>query len=113
MDGVLISKEVLRGAAYLDERRPGWEFEINLRRLDIASHCSCVLGQLYGSYVRGVQNCASRGLFGLNPLWAVRHGFLSLNGASGFESLTKQWTSLISQRHAQVELEPETMFVAA
>jgi hypothetical protein len=108
-NGIVISKEVKRGAAFLDEKRPGWEFEINTRRLDIASHCSCLLGQLYGSYVRGVKSCAPNGLFGFNPIWAVRHGFLALNGAEGFRSLSHQWTLLITQRLAQLELEPASM----
>jgi hypothetical protein len=34
------------GAAWLDERLPGWAQAINLERLELDSSCGCVLGQL-------------------------------------------------------------------
>jgi hypothetical protein len=41
-------KEVERGAAFLDERRPGWRRRIDLDRLALRECTRCVLGQLSG-----------------------------------------------------------------
>ncbi|MGH9316350.1 MAG: hypothetical protein ACRD1P_04510 [Thermoanaerobaculia bacterium] len=38
---------VRRGAAYLDEHRPGWEKRVDLDTLDMSSPRHCVLGQAY------------------------------------------------------------------
>ena len=40
------AKRVAAGAAHLDVREPGWWRKIDLGRLDLASPCNCVLGQL-------------------------------------------------------------------
>jgi hypothetical protein len=42
-----IAARVARGAALLDEKLPGWADRIDLDRLDLASPCRCVLGQLW------------------------------------------------------------------
>lgn len=42
-----MTSRVEKGAAFLDEIRPGWEFEIDLRKLELSNSCRCVLGQLY------------------------------------------------------------------
>lgn len=41
------AERVARGAAMLDEKRPGWAAEIDLSVLELAYPCHCVLGQLY------------------------------------------------------------------
>jgi hypothetical protein len=41
-----IAERVAAGAAFLDEREPGWWERINLDELDLHSACRCVLGQL-------------------------------------------------------------------
>jgi hypothetical protein len=41
---------VARGAALLDRHRPGWIRAVSLSRLELRSQCSCVLGQLEGSF---------------------------------------------------------------
>jgi hypothetical protein len=38
------------GAAFLDDRIPGWAARINLATLNLAGECGCVLGQLGGDY---------------------------------------------------------------
>lgn len=50
MDQNEINDRVARGAALLDEKRPGWLGEISLDRLAMLSGTECALGQLYGSY---------------------------------------------------------------
>lgn len=37
---------VAAGAKYLDKKLEGWEYDINLRTLDLGDGCHCVLGQL-------------------------------------------------------------------
>jgi hypothetical protein len=49
MTGATLAGRVKRGAALLDEKRPGWAGEIVLDRLAMNS-CNCILGQLYDSY---------------------------------------------------------------
>jgi hypothetical protein len=42
------AEEAARGAAFLDERHPGWAFEIDLTRLNMSTCSSCIVGQLFG-----------------------------------------------------------------
>lgn len=44
-----IEERVARGAAFLDEKLPGWwqKEQISLNRLDLSDGCGCVVGQLY------------------------------------------------------------------
>jgi hypothetical protein len=44
---------VARGAALLDDQRPGWAGEIDLDWLSMESCTSCVIGQLYADYFIG------------------------------------------------------------
>jgi len=43
-------EDVMRGVAWLDEQRPGWEDKIDLDRLRLGSCLDCVIGQLFGDY---------------------------------------------------------------
>jgi hypothetical protein len=52
-----ITERVERGAALLDEKRPGWWRDIDLDMLDVRSRCGCVIGQL-----GGLTKAADRGL---------------------------------------------------
>jgi hypothetical protein len=46
---------VTRGIAYLDEHLPGWQDEIEWDELDM-EHCeTCIIGQLFGDYDRGMR----------------------------------------------------------
>jgi hypothetical protein len=44
-----ITERVARGAAFLDEREPGWAARIDLGRLNMDICHRCVLGQLAGA----------------------------------------------------------------
>jgi hypothetical protein len=50
----LIPERVARGAAKLDEVNPGWRASIDGANLRMGGCASCVLGQLYGNYVDGL-----------------------------------------------------------
>ena len=49
-----IAERVAAGAAFLDEREPGWDKRIDLDKLSIGSGCNCVLGQLYQGFGLGL-----------------------------------------------------------
>jgi hypothetical protein len=113
-----MTERVVRGAALLDERMPGWEAKIDLDRLDLNSAWDCVLGQLYGQDDR---NGYDRGKLMLDmslPI-AADHGFsqfgpgcprtralgdqdrdelLAINEA--YRELTNTWRDLILSRRA-------------
>lgn len=56
-DRQLLRKRVYLGAEWLDEKRPGWWQSIDLDRLDISDCDRCVLGQVFGGFLVGVQKC--------------------------------------------------------
>jgi hypothetical protein len=43
------------GAQFLDQQRPGWHRQVDTGTLHIARSDRCALGQLYGSYHRGLE----------------------------------------------------------
>jgi hypothetical protein len=47
-------ERVARGAALLDEKQPGWEYEIDPGTLDLANGCLCVLGQVFGNFYASI-----------------------------------------------------------
>ncbi len=48
-----IAERVARGAALLDERRPGWAGEVNAEELEMASCYQCMMGQIFGEFCVG------------------------------------------------------------
>lgn len=48
------TEKVRTGAALLDDKFPGWRELIDLRLLDVRSEFDCILGQLWGTYTRGL-----------------------------------------------------------
>lgn len=46
---------VARGAAHLDQVRPGWESRIDVGTLTLHDECGCILGQLCGNFFRGLK----------------------------------------------------------
>jgi hypothetical protein len=74
MNEIDYAARVAKGAALLDEKRPGWEREISLSTLDIASPTRCVTAQLSGEnwYIDGMEQL---GLVDGNDASYVAHGF--------------------------------------
>lgn len=62
------AERVASGAAFLDEKVPGWANRIDLNRLDM-SYTNCVLAQLFGSPGRAIDE------FGLTPCDFALDGF--------------------------------------
>ena len=85
-----IPTNVRRGAAFLDERLPGWRKRIRLDELDLSSGCNCVLGQTLGGYDEGKE------LLGLSEREVERYGFWR-HGRQSFESLTEGWRKVLAR----------------
>lgn len=85
------------GAEYLDEHRPGWFNSVHEETLELASQCDCVLGQLYGNYIAGL-NCLSSSTDSVFPM---RYGFTFVNDEAEFDVLEDQWLKEIAARKAR------------
>lgn len=99
-----VAERVERGAALLDEKRPGWVQVIDLDRLDIWSCTDCIGGQLDGGYD------ATMDLLGIGHTEEARaHGFdghgLSY-GDGEYEALNAAWRDLIRQRRLAASVTP-------
>jgi hypothetical protein len=95
-----LAERVERGAALLDERRPGWWEKVSLQRLDLASECDCPLGQIWGGYIKGVA-----ALFGgVRPLDTIMQGVPMRYGFDDptfdYEEITDLWLAAIERRRA-------------
>jgi hypothetical protein len=96
-----IAERVARGAALLDEREPGWWQRIDLSKLDLASTCRCVLGQLWIDMAieddeEDPYNMALRDL----SLYHGRDEDLGFDREDGeqYPPLTAAWRELIEER---------------
>jgi hypothetical protein len=86
---------VARGAALLDQYRPGWADEIDLDELRLESGSDCVLGQLYGDYGEGRAQLRI-----LDTAYSQDLGFTAgLDGpAADWFGLNRCWRALIEDR---------------
>lgn len=92
-----MEKKVEKGAEFLDDIRPGWEDEIDIESLDMGYCRICILGQLYGTFGKGVIN-AMPGKDG-KPEEAVHYGFDILNSyEENYSDLGFYWIQEIKQR---------------
>lgn len=96
-----ITERVQRGAALLDEKRPGWWREIDLGRLDIGSSCNCVGGQLSGGLCSFSVTMESLDLDGEEEF--TGHGFEADGNdhatvEADYAALTVVWRDLITAR---------------
>lgn len=87
-----VNERVERGAALLDEKRPGWPEAVDLGRLNIRSTCDCIAGQLGGFR----ETTQSLGLYGVTE--DVMHGFEADDDDAEYAALTDAWRDLIQQR---------------
>ena len=115
-----ITERVERGAALLDERRPGWWRDIDMGTLDIRSPCRCILGQM-GSLLRDDGSLSRFGtgldMVKLQVFQSAEFGF-DWSGSGGAyatwdeinrlmdaedAALTAAWRDLIGSRRAAAE----------
>jgi hypothetical protein len=102
-----ITGRVERGAALLDEKRPGWDGLIDLGRLDIQSSCNCVAGQLAGGSWAFSLTMESLELEDEEEF--ADHGFEADGNdhptiEADYAALTVAWRDLITGRRAAAEV---------
>ena len=84
-------KTVDAGVALLDERLPGWHKEIDADNLNLSDCNECVLGQLFGNYVKGL------GVLGLYYGDSLKFGFRS-GPPSQWWDLSQTWREIVRGR---------------
>jgi len=102
-DTLPISSRPALGARWLDEHKPGWYRQIDLRILDIGDDSSCVLAQLIFGCCFGCRVFQ----LGLNKESAVALGFVIFDVGDMHEAyavLTAAWVAEITARREGVEL---------
>ena len=111
LDDLDIPGRVARGAALLDEKRPGWEAEINLNALDIDDCTTCVIGQLYRDHAgiySGAYEIGADALLGPDGSALADHGFNAIRGLDPDDvewgALTSEWKRVIQERRSAVEI---------
>jgi len=86
---VVYKESIRRGSELLDERGPkNWRQKIDPSTLDLATTDCCLLGQIYGSYGRGVQKLR------ICCIVAVECGFAT--GLS-YSALTRHWKDALAE----------------
>jgi hypothetical protein len=92
-----ITERAERGAALLDEKRPGWLRRIDLGRLNLADTCDCPAGQITGSPVYLTDWILVMESLGLDaPGLPAAYGFDGPEEEC--EALTAAWRDLIQVR---------------
>lgn len=99
-----VAERVAAGAAWLDERKPGWWQRTDLDRLDVASERHCPVAQEYGTYYRApvMTHDQARALGFDCSLVAAELGAVAEDFE--FAELTETWRELILARHAEAVL---------
>ncbi|WP_433259264.1 hypothetical protein ACQPYK_49675 (plasmid) [Streptosporangium sp. CA-135522] len=94
-----LSERIEQGAELLDQEYPEWFSEIDEGRLDLRSHCSDVLAQLFGSYKDGLR------FLEMEYKEAQDHGLTILNEDGDvpdideqYIALTRLWREAINKR---------------
>lgn len=97
-------REVQKGAALLDQHRPGWERGIDPSSLVIYHIERCILGQLYGDYGDGKDALLGEG-WEMIVSWEVSaaHGFTVSPGREylwnpEWLALRDAWLALLAER---------------
>jgi len=84
----IAEEKAAKGAALLDERLPGWRSMVAPESLQLRWCSTCVLGQLFGDYKRGID------ALGLSDREAREHGFYT-GRYTTWERLTRAWRKLL------------------
>lgn len=99
----VVEERAARGAAWLDEVKPGWEEHIDLERLSIVSSSRCVAGQVFTE--EAIKHTAA--LTGFDYVGRVYGTHIFNNDQPGagfcgpdFRGQTEAWRVLISERLA-------------
>ena len=93
-----MSKQIERGVAKLNKHYPGWYNDVNPYWLDMSSCRDCVLGQLYGQYIRGFWKIR------MLPLTGGMYGFNHrlITGVFDRIMLSRDWSrTILALREAE------------
>jgi hypothetical protein len=98
-----VTERVQRGAALLDEKRPGWWQQIDLDDLNLRDGCTCIGGQLCARKTGTEEDyLIFMDELGLSRADEVRHGFDRAGDDSDYDALTAAWRDLITKRREDV-----------
>lgn len=87
----LLTKRASRGAAWLDQEKPGWAKQIQTERLDISEASCCVIGQIFGDFNDWFPTH--------KHTFVLRHGFdCTHRKGKNFDKLTKAWRAEVDRR---------------
>jgi hypothetical protein len=87
-----IEERVAAGAAWLDTNHPGWVERIDMRQLDMADACHCVIGQTIGNYFDTFDWTMQKA--------AAELAFTIKLPTDEFADLERAWAALIESRTA-------------
>jgi hypothetical protein len=107
---MIMELEVQRGLTLLDRRVPTWRSILNVETLDIGSTKGCVLGQVFGTFRRGLvylgiefpEDCGASYGFTAYEAYQYRSG---LSPRFVFSQLTRTWRNLIERHVTPIEWE--------
>lgn len=95
-------ERVARGAALLDDKRPGWAWRIRVDTLDMAHGARCILGQEYAQESSSPGLCGyevgGTRLLGIGAVPKVAHGFLMGHDGVNYPTLQAAWLEAIAAR---------------
>lgn len=94
------ASRITAGAKLLDRNVSGWEDRIDLDKLDLSTHDCCMLGQLFGSYSKGLEdlNIGNPSRYGF--FTGTTHGPRTQRDFLQYDKLKRIWTNLIRKRTA-------------
>ena len=99
---------VVKGAALLDARIPGWHERVNIQTLNLAGCKNCIIGQVIGDYCDAVDIDASLRKTDVR----MAHGFTANSGTAfgqkeTWRRLESAWVDAIAARlHPDASLSP-------
>lgn len=95
---VEVQEAAAKGAALLDAHREGWWLLIEGDSLDLLSQHNCILGHVYGSYMRGLD------ALDWNVVMNVEHyGFCPTLQPGAPELLKRAWLVEVATRRAAAD----------
>jgi len=118
----MFEEEIARGAAFLDEVRPGWERQIDIGTLELNACDQCVLGQVFGEEAERTAAIARKATETEDAVWfnlydhtgfdwarvnldvpdTASLGFSALGGRrdlmDNYHTLTDEWVAFIKDR---------------
>src|SRR6478609_1123816 len=96
---------VLAGASLLDEKKPGWYNNVDLNTLNVNHVYSCPLGQLFGTYSKGLNALFGQfdrpedgAPFGFFIKFEVPKKYDSSYTWGEYQKLTEEWKEQINAR---------------